>query len=270
MKLLNTACGQRYHKDWINIDFYSDSNIVKKVNILSGLPFESNSMDAVYCGHFLEHIDTEEGKIVLNEIYRVLKPNGVIRIVVPDLENICKEYLKILELAIGNEDYLKEYEWTTIELLDQMVRNNRGGKMKEIFNKVSYRQDVKLAEYIKERTGDELLDRDYKYLNKKNQKITSRKIINKLPYIYLKIIKFFIPKNLKTFVFNDTSIGEKHRWMYDRLSLKLLLEYSGFKNISTEKYNTSKIKNFNEYKLDINENGTPYKGISSLYMEAVK
>jgi predicted SAM-dependent methyltransferase len=270
MKLLNIACGQRYHKDWINIDFHSDSRFVKKMNILSGLPFESNSMDAVYCGHFLEHIDVEECKIVLSEIYRVLKPAGVIRVVVPDLENICREYLKILELALVNEDYLKKHEWITTELFDQMVRNVEGGKMKEIFNKVSIQQDVDLAGYIKERTGDELLAEGYKHLNKKNRKITIHKIINKMPYIYLKIIKFFIPKNLKTFVFNDTSIGEKHRWMYDRLSLKLLLEYSNFNCISAEKYNSSKIKNFNEYKLDINEDGTPYKGISSLYMEAIK
>ena len=31
MKLLNIACGGRYHKDWTNIDFDADSNLVKKV-----------------------------------------------------------------------------------------------------------------------------------------------------------------------------------------------------------------------------------------------
>ena len=51
MKLLNIACGGRYHKDWTNIDFDADSNLVKKVNILGGLPFEKDTFDEIGRAH---------------------------------------------------------------------------------------------------------------------------------------------------------------------------------------------------------------------------
>jgi len=89
MKMLNIACGGRYHKDWVNIDFNAESNNVKKVNILGGLPFEDNSMDVVYSSHFLEHLSQEQADFVLKESQRVLKKDGIIRIVVPDLDICC-------------------------------------------------------------------------------------------------------------------------------------------------------------------------------------
>ena len=87
MKLLNIACGDRYHQDWINIDFHPDSKNVQRVNILDGLPFKDNSMDAIYCSHFLGHITEQQAIFVLSESKRLLKHNGICRIVVPSLEN---------------------------------------------------------------------------------------------------------------------------------------------------------------------------------------
>ncbi len=62
--------------------------------------------------------------------------------------------------------------------------------------------------------------------------------------------------------------GESHRWMYDRLSLAELLTKTGFRSISKLDEQSSSIKDWHEYKLDI-ENGQPYKKYS-LYMEAIK
>jgi hypothetical protein len=58
--------------------------------------------------------------------------------------------------------------------------------------------------------------------------------------------------------------------MYDRYSLTKLLKNSGFKDIKITSYNKSLIPHFNRYLLDINEDGTPYKGYSSLYIECKK
>ncbi len=136
MKLLNIACGSRYHKDWVNIDFHPDSNLVKKVNILKGLPFSNDSFDAVYSSHFIEHLSKNNAIYVLKEAIRVLKEDGIIRIVVPDLENICREYINVLEKARQNSEYDEKYNWIISELLDQMVRNFSGGEMGKIFNEV--------------------------------------------------------------------------------------------------------------------------------------
>jgi predicted SAM-dependent methyltransferase len=267
MKKLNIACGGRYHKDWTNIDFHADTNLVKKVNILEGLPFDTNSFDVVYSSHFLEHLSTSQAKFVLKEANRILKKDGILRIVVPDLENLCKEYLQVLE-SIGNDEKLdKKYRWITIELLDQLVRVNGGGEMGRIFNEVTKTNDKDLADYILHRTGDELLAQKD---TKTNRKITLNKIKNKFLYFYLQFVRFLIPKNLRDLIFIRTSVGERHQWMYDRYSLKSMLKELGFKNIEIKLYNTSEISGFNSYFLDMKEDGTPYKGVSSIYIEARK
>lgn len=266
MKKLNIACGKRYHKDWINIDFHPDSNMVKKVNILSGLPFERDSFDVIYSSHFLEHLSPLQAKFVLKEANRLLKKDGILRIVVPDLENLCREYLHVLE-NVDDERLDKQYRWITIELLDQLVRVDRGGEMRQIFNEVSKSNDKYLADYILHRTGDELLAQKKAQINKK---ITLDKIKNKLLYFYLEFIRFLIPKNLRNLLFTRTSVGEKHQWMYDRYSLGKMLEKLGFKNIQMKSYSISAISGFNDYFLDIKEDGTPYKGNGSIYIEATK
>jgi len=266
MKMLNIACGSRYHKSWVNIDFHAESNHVKKVNILGGLSFEDNSMDVVYSSHFLEHLSQEQADFVLKESYRILKKDGIIRIVVPDLENVCKEYLRVLELVSQDKKYEEVYQWIIVELLDQLVRVNGGGKMGEMFSHIASTKNKELADYVLNRTGDDLL----KKKQPMQRKITLDKVKNKLLYLYLKVIRLLIPKNLRDLIIINTSVGEKHQWMYDRFSLAKKFSDLGFTSIELKSFNESNIDNFNSYLLDIKEDGTPYKGDSSLYMEARK
>lgn len=272
MKMLNVACGDRFHEAWINIDFHPVDNRVKKVNILLGLPFQDNSFDFVYTSHFLEHLTPEQADFVLSEIKRVLKIDGIVRVVVPDLENICKEYLRILDMVLKDDQYEEQYEWITVELLDQLVRNKPGGKMYEIYQRILSSKNNKLNDYVFYRVGVNILKNEAKNIpyRKTIRRITWDKIKNKLLYIYIKLISFLIPKDIRDYVFVQTSIGEKHLWMYDRYSLTSKLKKIGFRDIQLMEYNKSQIPNFNDYLLDINEDGTPHKGISSLYIEAKK
>lgn len=50
-----------------------------------GIPLADNSADFIYSSHFLEHLDRGIAKQLIAESFRVLRPNGVIRIGVPDL-----------------------------------------------------------------------------------------------------------------------------------------------------------------------------------------
>ena len=63
--------------------------------------------------------------------------------------------------------------------------------------------------------------------------------------------------------------GETHQWMYDRINLKEKLINSGYKEVHVKNYSTSLIPNWNEYGLDVDENGNQYKP-ESLYVEALK
>lgn len=51
------------------------------------------SCQVVFCSHVFEHIPHTRLPIVLSEINRVLKPNGLIRILTPDLEALAKAYV---------------------------------------------------------------------------------------------------------------------------------------------------------------------------------
>lgn len=264
--MLNIACGRRYNDKWVNIDFHADSSDVRKVNILSGLPFDDALFEVVYCSHFLEHLSLEQVMMLMREVLRILKPNGVFRVVVPDLENICREYLSVLAELDSGKMVERKHEWIVTELIDQLVRVDSGGQMGKLFNDVVALNDVDLADYILKRTGDELLN------NKPKEKraITFDKVKNKVFYLYLNFISLLVPKNLRDLVFVNTSIGERHQWMYDRCSMTNLLKVGGFNEVHVEQFNTSKIEKFNSYMLDIKTDGTPYKGKSSLYIEAIK
>jgi len=62
-------------------------------DVVRGLPFQSRSVGAVYCSHVLEHLALEEFRITLRNVFDYLRPAGVFRFVVPDLEYLAKEYL---------------------------------------------------------------------------------------------------------------------------------------------------------------------------------
>jgi SAM-dependent methyltransferase len=66
---------------------------VKWLDITEGLPFSSGTVDAVYASHVLEHLYRHDALRLLKECKRVLKPNGVIRLVLPDLRSMTADYL---------------------------------------------------------------------------------------------------------------------------------------------------------------------------------
>jgi len=62
------------------------------VDIRGRLPDEDKSVDYIYCSHVLEHFEKEDALKILSECKRVLKNNGCIRVVLPDLNKMIKKY----------------------------------------------------------------------------------------------------------------------------------------------------------------------------------
>ena len=62
------------------------------------------------------------------ECHRVLRPGGIIRVVVPDLEGIAEAYLRGLAVVNAGGDSTL-YEWCRMELIDQAARTRSGGAM---------------------------------------------------------------------------------------------------------------------------------------------
>ncbi|GEM_PF-146678 len=63
-------------------------------NIVTGLPVKIGSCDGIYCSHVLEHLSLKDFRKALKNTYAYLKPNGIFRLVVPDLHSRAKEYLR--------------------------------------------------------------------------------------------------------------------------------------------------------------------------------
>ena len=61
-------------------------------NLRKRLPFGNASFDAVYSSHTVEHLHRNEALALLREGFRVLKPGGICRTLVPDLGALIKEY----------------------------------------------------------------------------------------------------------------------------------------------------------------------------------
>lgn len=90
------------------------------------LPFKNNSVDCIYSSHTLEHLYFDDAKKLLNECFRVLKPGGLIRVVVPDLKAYANEYLS--EKKLEPNDF---WESKADKFLDQVrlrPRNFSSGK----------------------------------------------------------------------------------------------------------------------------------------------
>lgn len=275
-KYLNLGCGSRFHPDWINVDNFSSDHCIQPYDLRKGIPFQENAFDVVYHSHLLEHFPKDEALSFMKECYRVLKPGGIIRVAVPDLEQIVCIYLQVLDKALqGRHEWQRPYEWMMLELYDQTVRENPGGEMIEFFKQ----SPIPDEKFVYERVGSEgqgiieTLQNNFK-----PQKIKRGFIINQIFRVRLipnYILAWFIKKLLGKDDYKALQIGrfrlqgEVHRWMYDRYSLTRLLKMAGFQNPIQRTAFESAIERWINFNLDTEPDGTIYKP-SSLYMEAIK
>ena len=273
LNYLNVGCGNKFHKEWINMDMTSNSPYVKAHNLLKGLPLSNDQVDVIYHSQVLEHFPKEKAPDFIRECFRILKPGGIMRVVVPDLENIVKEYIKYLNENIKNPSKQVEanYDWILLEMYDQTVRNYSGGQMAEFLKQPNLANE----EYIINRIGHVGTSIRNNFLVKKDSKkrisnlikIAKRAGIKKVSrYITQRIINIFSSEAQKIGSFRLG--GEIHMWMYDRFSLSRLLREIGFEDIEVKNPHESNIYQWDKYELDVKE-GVVFDP-TSLFMEARK
>ncbi|MHB8411006.1 MAG: class I SAM-dependent methyltransferase [Candidatus Acidiferrales bacterium] len=118
---LHLGCGLTTPDGWINIDGSWNARLAKHPvlrriahslhlvstdklsvpwnsaifihDVRKPLPFPANSAEVIYSSHLLEHLYFEEAGELVCECFRVLTAGGVLRMVVPDLRAIVREYL---------------------------------------------------------------------------------------------------------------------------------------------------------------------------------
>jgi len=248
MRRLNLGCGDIYHKDWLNLDVFPHSEQVLKYNLNMGIPYCDETFDFVYHSHILEHFSHKRGKFFLEECFRVLKAGAPLRIVIPDLEGIARNYVQALDdIKANKEGAQARRRWMTIELLDQIVREKSGGEMTEF----TQQHPVPEAEFVVKRCGKAFADAIKYYeahpVEPQDEHLTAHAVFDQ----------------------NFKSSGELHQWMYDFYALEELLSEIGFINIERKKFNTSNSVDFLKYGFDSDENGNIRKP-DSLFIEAIK
>jgi hypothetical protein len=237
------------------------------------LPFNNLTIDALYSSHVIEHLTNIQAFKILKDVHRILKKDGLIRIVTPDLEGIVLKYLeKLHDVRQGKLNSEDEYQWMLLELLDQEVRDYRAGEM-GVFLK---NPNLKIHKFIRTRLGPGV--EEYWGIVQPKYQFWC-KLRNVHPKLIMQHARNLIAKFLVRCVAGSVAAeafeigifrksGEVHLWLYDQYSLAKLLTDAGFTNIKFCSANESRIPNFNEYGLDI-VNGEIYKP-NSLYIEGVK
>lgn len=67
-------------------------------DIVKGLPgIPEGSCRGVYCSHVLEHLSRSDFYMALKNTYKMLSPNGIFRLIVPDLKVLAKDYINHFE-----------------------------------------------------------------------------------------------------------------------------------------------------------------------------
>lgn len=168
-KAINVGCGTTVASGWINIDNSPNARLAKypllrelfyRTGLLSenhycvpwpkdivvrdvrkGLPFPANYADYVYSSHALEHLSCSDGENLVKEVFRVLKPGGLCRLVVPDLLWGCRKYVAARSLSLEDDQ-------PAVELLDWLGLSKPGARAPHL-----WMYDYGSLKVLLERTG---------------------------------------------------------------------------------------------------------------------
>lgn len=90
---LNIGCGKNAERGWLNVDIDPEASAVY-MDAAQPFPFADDSFDYVFSEHLFEHLDYASGRRMLAEVFRVLRPGGVLRLTTPDFRFLHRLYEK--------------------------------------------------------------------------------------------------------------------------------------------------------------------------------
>lgn len=143
---LNLGSANVRIEGYTNLDIYPFENVDILHDIEKRLPFENDSIEEIYCHHALEHCSMEAISSMLKDWNRVLKTDGKIRIITPEINSCMKKFLETPESDSNKWGYMIEYilggqhhqegqqfhkSAYTVERLKNLVENS-GFKVDEI------------------------------------------------------------------------------------------------------------------------------------------
>lgn len=269
---INLGCGPIFvdTADWVNLDFSPSSNAVRQANLLAPLPFSDSTVGVVYSSHFLEHVPRAAVAGVLTECFRVLKPGGVLRFVLPDLENLCRAYLA--HRYAGDHD---KADFIVLEMIDQCVRDTSGGELGRYYQclrQSTSPERLAMMAFVQERTGEDLtatVQRARKLGGAALRQLASRggQLVSRA---WITSVLKLLPAAFRAQNVSLAAVGERHHWLWDFHQLAVALQTVGFIDVNRQSANQSAIADFPFSPLDLDAHGRPRKGAESMFVEARK
>ena len=109
VRRLHWGCGHTISPGWLNSDVLDAPGIDLSGDIREGLRLEGDSVDYIACHHAFQDLGIYEQVDAMKELHRVLKPGGVLRAGLPDLD------LSIAAYQRGDRDFFLIQDWETID-----------------------------------------------------------------------------------------------------------------------------------------------------------
>lgn len=115
---LNLACGQTKIEGFLGVDIKKTDTVDLVVDLEKfPWPWEDNSVDEIFCSHYVEH--TNDLIKFMEECYRILKPEGTIKIIAPYYNSIRCWQDPTHKRAISEATFLYfNKQWRDINRLD--------------------------------------------------------------------------------------------------------------------------------------------------------
>jgi SAM-dependent methyltransferase len=123
---LHIGCGEKNHPAFVNVDARPFPHVHVVTSDIAHLgEFADGSADLIYMSHVLEHFKRAEVSGILMEMYRVLKPGGMLRLSVPDFDKLLEVYrlsendvLSIHNQLMGGQDNPYNIHYTAFNRRD--------------------------------------------------------------------------------------------------------------------------------------------------------
>jgi len=90
---INLCCGYQKIPGYYGIDFVPGVDLSLDLS-KNDLPFREGSLDAVVCISAINYFTRARAQELVNEVHRVLRPGGIARFGVQDLESIARKYIE--------------------------------------------------------------------------------------------------------------------------------------------------------------------------------
>lgn len=89
---LNLGSGANPVEGFVNIEGFAQRHKEMWLDLRNGLPFPDETVDGIFTCHVFEHFYMPELIPLVKDCHRVLKPGGILRILVPSVDKAIAAY----------------------------------------------------------------------------------------------------------------------------------------------------------------------------------